>query len=579
MNMKMQNKSRRCADGNALLITMIMTVAALLTVAGIMSWSSSTARMTGRSNQYSRSVAAAEAATEKAMSHLNADFLSGGEALVDANLATYRSLIPTSSDSSYWANWRFTDAQGNVGQTYVNEVGVSNFTVLTAPYAGLYGYISTYDLVSDASEVTNLQSTVAGVFEEVQLTRIPIFQFGMYSADDMEISCGKPLYIDGPVHSNGSLYTEPDNIMTFAMLVSAVNQIYFAREPLDGRGTPTGSVVFMMGAVSNAASLTLPIGTTNTSAAIQQVIQPPPVGEDPLSPLGRVRYYNQVDMIINVTPTGVSATSGRFNSFITAIPTNELALFVSTTNTFYDSRESKTVQVLDLNVGMLTKWSATNQDLRFVLGNRDVSSVYVKDTRTASATILPAVRVWNGVTLPSLGLTVATSRPLYVWGNYNQTNAANLNTTNTTTTRPASLVADAVTVLSPAWTDANSSNLLALRIAVSDTLNAAIISGSVYTTLSNYSGGMENFQRYLESWTLATATYNGSLVKMFASVYATNNWGKANVYNPPSRNYYFDPSYNNPSKLPPLTPSLQTISRNRWATIAANQVVATNTPW
>ena len=100
-------------------------------------------------------------------------------------------------------------------QHFVNEASVSNFTVLTAPYAGLYGYISTYDVVSDASEITDLQSVVGGVLQEVQLTRIPIFQFGMYSSDDMEISCGQPFYIDGPVHSNGSLYTELDNVMVF----------------------------------------------------------------------------------------------------------------------------------------------------------------------------------------------------------------------------------------------------------------------------------------------------------------------------------------------------------------------------
>jgi hypothetical protein len=413
----------------------------------------------------------------------------------------------------------------------------------------------------------------------VQLTRIPIFQFGMYSSDDMEISCGQPFYIDGPVHSNGSLYTEPDNVMVFAMGVSAVNQIYFAREPLDPRGAPAGSVVYMQGAISNAAPLTLPIGTTNTSAAIQQIIQPAPVGEDPTSPLGRLRYYNQVDMIVNVSSTGVIATSGRFNSFITAIPTNELALFLTTTNSFYDWRESKTIHPIDLNVGKLVKWSATNQDLRFVLGTRDVMSIYVNDTRTASATVLPAVRVWNGATLPSLGLTVATSRPLYVWGNYNQTNAANLNTTNTITTRPASLVADAVTILSSAWTDANSSSPVNSRTAVSNTVNAAIIAGEVYTTAASYSGGMENFQRFLENWSPATYTYNGSLVKMFASVYATNAWSKTNVYNPPSRNWYFDPNYNNPSLLPPLTPSLQTIYRDKWATVAANQTTATYTPW
>jgi hypothetical protein len=284
-------------------------------------------------------------------------------------------------------------------------------------------------------------------------------------------------------------------------------------------------------------------------------------------------------MIITVSNSGASATSGLFNSFATAIPSNELALFVTTTNSFYDWRETKTVHPLDINIGKLTSWSATNKDLRIALGSRDVTSIYVNDTRSNTSTILPAVRVYNGTVLPSLGLTVATARPMYVFGNYNQTNPAYLNTTNTTTTRPASLVGDALTILSPAWLDSNSSNALVARTATSNTVNAAIIAGAVYTTLGHYSGGMENFPRFLENWTPATITYNGSMVKMFASVYATNAWGGKNVYNPPTRNFYLDPNFNNPSLLPPLTPSLQTIYRSQWSTVAVNQVTATNTPW
>jgi hypothetical protein len=578
--MKIQMQSRGRKAGNALIITMIMTLAALVTVAGIMSWSSGTARMTGRSNQYARSVAAAEAGTEKVLAQLNSDFLSGGEALVIANLASYRQTVPTSSDSTYWADWQFQDPYGNLGSAYVNSVSVSNFSVVTGTYAGLYGFISTYDIISDASEITNLQHVVAGVFQEVQLTRIPVFEFGMYSSDDMEISCGELFTVDGPVHSNGSLYVEPDNVLVFGAPVSAVNNILFSREPLDSRGPPTGSVVYMMGATSNAPALTLPIGTTNTSAAIQLILEPPPNGEDPTSALGRLRYYNQADMVITVTTAGVSATSGRFNSFLTTIPTNELALFVTTTNSFYDFRELRTVLPLEINVGKLTTWSGTNHDLRLALGSRDVASIYINDKRVGTSTTLPAVRVWNGTVLPSLGLTVATARPLYVWGNYNQTNAANLNTTNTITTRPASLVADAVTILSPVWTDAESSLVLSSRApAVSITVNAALIAGAVYTTAASYSGGMESFPRFLEDWSRATCTYNGSMVKMFASVYATNVWAEPNVFKPPTRHWCFDPNFTNPSLIPPLTPSLQSIARDQWATLTANQTAATNLTW
>jgi hypothetical protein len=88
---------------------------------------------------------------------------------------------------------------------------------------------------------------------------------------------------------------------------------------------------------------------------------------------------------------------------------------------------------------------------------------------------------------------------------------------------------------------------------------------------------MENFPRFLETWGAANAfTYNGSMVKMFPSLYATNAWGKSGVYAPPRRNWAFDANFNDPARLPPLTPSLQKVMRGQWATVVpTNNVVAT----
>src|SRR5262249_163792 len=155
--------------------------------------------------------------------------------------------------------------------------------------------------------------------------------------------------------------------------------------------------------------------------------------------------------------------------------------------------------------------------------------IYVWDKRAFSSSTMSGVRVFKGVALPSRGLTVATSSPLYVWGDYNSPILAS---TNTSTTLPASLVGDALTVLSDGWSDGNP----VLSKAQSTTVNAALLAGGVETTLGHYSGGMENFPRFLENWGAATFTYNGSMVKMFPSLYATNAWGKPNVYNPPKRN-------------------------------------------
>ena len=393
----------------------------------------------------------------------------------------------------------------------------------------------------------------------------------------MEISCGQPFDITGRVHSNGKLYVEPDNSLTFESSVTAVESILFQRDPLDTRNSPAGSVVYVHPEQKSApvVAFTLPIGATNTPEAIREIIEPPPAGEDYTSPIGRMRYYNRCDLVLVVSNAGCSATSGRFDNFNTRVPTNELATFVSTNNTFWDAREDKTVHPIDINIGNLTAWSLTNSSLRLSLVGSNFASIYVLDLRTLPGTSLGAVRVVNGLQLPANGLTVATARPLYVLKDYNQLNAANLSTSNTATTRPASLAADAITILSDNWVDGTSTSPLTSRIASSTTVNAAFLTGSVNTILGHYSGGMENFPRFLESWGLANVfTYNGSMIKMFPSLYATNVWGQTNVYNPPKRNWAYDINFDDPTKLPPKTPGLLQVIRGRWANVTPDQNVA-----
>ena len=561
-------------QGSALALTLVMTGIALAILASAMSWSANTTRLTHRSVQYTRAVAAAEAGTEKVVTRITRDFLTGGDKLVSDNVASYRLAVPSATDSPYWSDWEFNDATGQIGRTLVEAGNSTNYVLLNSSYSGLRAFVSILKVVSHARETTAAQDVMAGVLQEVQLARIPVFQFALYSSGDMEISCGQPFVVTGRVHANDHLYVEPDNALRFQSDVSAVTSILFERHPLDTRGKPAGSAVYEHPELkkSPVSPLTLPIGTTNTPLAIREIIQPPPAGEDPNSPLGRLRYFNQVNMVLTVSDSGVTATSGRADSFSTSVPTNQLRSIVTLTNSFRDAREEKNVRPVDINVGALADWSRTNTSLK------NISSVYVLDTRTVPKSQLTAVRLWNGENLPEKGLTVATARPLYIFGNYNQTHSANMHTANTITTRPASVVADAVTLLSVNWSDANSSKDLDLRPAKPTTVNAALLTGVVETTKGKYSGGMENFPRFLEKWGLAnTLTYNGSMVKMFPSQYATGVWGLSGVYDPPKRNWAYDLNVIDPAKLPPLTPSLLKVLRGQWATVAPDKnTVAAN---
>jgi hypothetical protein len=244
MNMKtFDNTQQPHQSGSALLLTTIMLGIALAILAAALSWSSNSTRLTYRSIQYTRSEAAAEAATEKVVSQISHDFLYYGEATVNNNLNTYKSVVPSPADSSYWSTWQFNDASGNPKQTYVQRGVTDSYQYLNPPYSNLQAYVTSYTVVSDAKDTASPQDLTVGVMQQLQLETIPIFQFALFSSGNMEISCGQPFDITGPVHSNGHLYIEPDNPMTFESDVGAVLDVLFQRDPLDNRGPPAGGVL------------------------------------------------------------------------------------------------------------------------------------------------------------------------------------------------------------------------------------------------------------------------------------------------------------------------------------------------
>ena len=544
----------------------------LLIVGGALTWTANSARQTDRNNQYFTCVAAAEAATEKVLARMNYDYMTQGAAVVAANIDVYRALVPTTSESSAWANFTFVDASSTAGHSGVSNSVAWGFTALQSQYSGLQAYAATYSVKSSARPVSSPYPISAGVQQDFQIASIPIFQFAIFYSMDLEINPGPTMNVTGRVHGNNNIYIQPQATLTFQTDVTAAGNIMQGKSPLDPLTRAAGTIVFQGEHDSGVASLNLPIGTNNTPASVQAILNIPPSSESPSSPMGQQRFYNECDLIVVVSNSNVTVKSGLFNNFGTAIPSPQYGLFVNTNASFYNRREAKTVQTTEIDISKLRSWSATNTVLRASLG-RDVSSIYVADMRSQTASTESGVRVVNGQTLPPLGLTVATPNPLYVKGHYNAP-AAYLGTTNTSTTLPAALIGDAISVLSASWNDANSSLALGSRNAGNTTVNAAFLGGIVPSNGTYYSGGVENFPRFLEDWSGDAFTYNGSMVVMFYSQYATAPWqgtgSTVGVYNPPARNWTFDLNFMDPTKLPPATPQLRKTFRGQWALARGN---------
>jgi hypothetical protein len=207
------------------------------------------------------------------------------------------------------------------------------------------------------------------------------------------------------------------------------------------------------------------------------------------------------------------------------------AIFSLQPNAFLEGREDIGVDLLDIDVGALHNWIAGDP------GNRMISIMYVTFTNVGVAALnrdYPAVRLRNGSQLLN-PWTLATDRPLYVWGHYN----------NHVDWQPSALMGDAVTFLSNEWTDAAHAAFAYTANATEVWVFAAIAAGhsatpcdwqdagcvpaappplAVNPPYNNYGGGLENFPRFLEDWGGSGAGrllhYRGSLVSLSESQYA-----------------------------------------------------------
>ena len=581
-----QRRSRR---GSTLAVVLVLSAVTLLILTSVLSWVSTNTTLSQRNNEYFRTEAVAEAATEKVISRIMADYKRGGDSLVLYNATDYASLIPTAAEDATMSAYRFSDGQGNSGKTYVNNIAPTEYKVLNSQYRDLRGYSTPFRIIANAQQTNTLFKIPTAVRQDIEVTTIPLFQFAIFYNIDLEINPGANMEIGGRVHGNTDIYLQPGAALTFRQDVTAAGTINNTKKPGDPSVRSGGTITFDGQRDSKTSALNMPIGADNSSAAVRQVILPPPAGESATSPLGSQRLYNKADMIITIpsTGSGITITSGISNNKGTAVPAQQWDISQNAADgfikevSFLNAREGKTVQALEIDVGKLKTWSSQSTNvLRPTWAAGDVTILYVDDQRASGTLTQPGVRLVNGTSLPTKGLTVVTPDPIYVKGDYNTTDGVGTSSGNTTAyTKPASLIGDAITVLSGAWTDANSLLPLSSRTATDTTVNAAFLAGVVETVEGSYSGGVENFPRFLENWSGRNLNYNGSMVVMFPSAIARGTWKGTGdtygIYNPPARRWAFDLNFRNVAKLPPGTPVARKIVRNIWKSMAPNSVAVT----
>ncbi len=444
----------------------------------------------------------------------------------------------------------------------INPPGVPEMRTLdTGPWAGLIAFVRPFEIVVRVSGDNDASSRIEAILED-QL--IPIFQFGIFYERNMEINPGPNMTFSGTprprIHSNEDIYLRPNNTLSLDAVVTSATDIF--RQRLDGTSPGSGTVRIRDGngdwqnmtidstdADWAADSQSLWNGNVRTSDHGITPLNLPMPTENPRDVLNTGSESMHDKASLKIIDGVATDASGNVVSLSYPDPFDaDVTINPISSHSFYDQREGRVVQVTEVNMAQLLASPALTA-LGSPPADQDAGILYISDTDT--------VRLTNGADLSAMGdngLTVVTDRPLYVQGDYNLGNA------------PASIMADAVTVLSNDWNDANSQNSnqnLSERRASHTTLNAALMTGNVESTAgAQYSGGVENFPRFLENWSGRNFNYSGSLVCLWESDHATGNWVYGGrVYEAPVRNWTYGIDFNN---LPPGTPRVRTMAVGAW---------------
>lgn len=426
---------------------------------------------------------------------------------------------------------------------------------------------------------------------------VPLFQFAAFYNKDLEILPGPAMTLSGPVHTNGDLYLNAGNTLTVTGQVTTAGLLYRGRKNSlpNCSGTVTVSGRNLPGcAAGGTRRLVTATDIVPWNGNIQ--IEVPSVtvpGPEVFDATPSALYWSKADLRLalrlngaeNVDTTNAATgvevrnTDGSVNAALTATLNSSAScpgMFGGRTvgnvagTTFLNGRENKYMRLMDVDLTALFN-CIKNQNL---LGGKLLSDDTEGGLVFHFTVVGPnsgginryGVRISNADELRSTvagaptikGFTLVSDQAVYLRGNFNRVNK-----------KPAAVMCDSINVFGGNWNDADSALALsnASRDGANTTINAAFLAGTDSTwgvegtpnnqsnQNSGYNGGLENFPRFHEDWTGYTLVYRGSFVSLGTPRHVNGAWAGTGIYyNPPTRDWNYDTSFNNAANLPPITP-------------------------
>jgi hypothetical protein len=204
------NSNERGAALATALIVMSLLACISMTVLAVVTHES---RIAGSDLQRTQTFYAASAAVERMTSEFCALYA--------------RTSRPTTADYSAIAAGYPTELVSE-GFTFTNQSlavdpneDTGTVTIPTGPFSGLVASVTPFLLDTTATKTNT--GTQVRLQRKINNYLVPIFQFGMFSNEDLEVHPGPPFAFNGRVHANGNLYINGD--VTFLSKVTTANEV------------------------------------------------------------------------------------------------------------------------------------------------------------------------------------------------------------------------------------------------------------------------------------------------------------------------------------------------------------------
>jgi len=345
------------------------------------------------------------------------------------------------------------------GADPVKQANASGQELITSgTFKGMSGFRAPFVIHTTATAPGGAKTQIDA---EAYLFQVPIFQFGVFYDGNLEIAPGPDMTVLGPVHTNGSAYFRSSNGLTFQGPITATGSIYHWHRPradnkLRYQLTPQAPETF----TPILTDYVDPMKSSTEPPAVDGIRNVKQGSERLTLPIGNAQPR---ELILPCNSSDAAAL--KLQKFDCLIPTRSSARFIyrgqalprwiSGPKVFFDRREDRWVKFWDFDVALAL--ASNPRDSIFYMNDPVVVNT---DRGTKRSYMLNAFRLVNGATL-ARNASFVSGNPVYILGDFNKANPAG-------TCRPADIsgtvddslkycnamiAADAVTLLSPRWTE------------------------------------------------------------------------------------------------------------------------------